>query len=209
MLDDLIAQDLDLPGGPLTLLQPREVAELPDEGEVQWAPLAPYWAVLWRSGVALAEELDRADLRGTAWSSSAAVSALPSLAAARAGADVLATDIDDRGAELLERNAQANGLAVETAAVDWARAGAADPAGAIRPRDRLRPPLRGHGRRPSARVDAAARTAGVARRPGATNGGRPPRPPRSPDRDRARDARRRAPLPVERSPASSVCRPEV
>lgn len=120
LIDDLIAQDLDLPGGPLTLLQPREVAELPDEGEVQWAPLAPYWAVLWRSGVALARKLDRADLRGLRVVELGCGLGVPSLAAARAGADVLATDIDIEALSLVERNAQANGLTVETAIVDWA-----------------------------------------------------------------------------------------
>jgi predicted nicotinamide N-methyase len=121
MLDDLISQDIDLPAGPLTLLQPREVAELPDEGEVQWAPLAPYWAVLWRSGIALARKLDRADLRGRRVVELGCGLGVPSLAAARAGAQVLATDIDSEALGLVERNAQANGLVVETAAVDWAR----------------------------------------------------------------------------------------
>src|SRR3954467_3868236 len=117
--EDLIDQDIELPGGPLTLLQPREVAELPDEGEVQWAPLAPYWAVLWRSGVALARKLDGSDLRGRRVVELGCGLGVPSLAAARAGAEVLATDIDTDALSLVERNAQANGLAVETAVVDW------------------------------------------------------------------------------------------
>jgi predicted nicotinamide N-methyase len=120
LINDLIGQDIDLPGGPLTVLQPREVAELPDEGEIQWAPLAPYWAVLWRSGVALARKLDRADLRGLRVVELGCGLGVPSLAAARAGAQVLATDIDVEALRLVERNAQANGLAVETAVVDWA-----------------------------------------------------------------------------------------
>lgn len=120
MLDDLIAQEIDLPGGPLQLLQPREVAELPDEGEVQWAPVAPYWAVLWRSGVALAQRLDQADLSGLRIVELGCGLGVPSLAAARAGASVLATDMDDEALILLERNAEANDLALETARVDWA-----------------------------------------------------------------------------------------
>jgi predicted nicotinamide N-methyase len=118
--EDLIDQDIELPGGPLTLLQPREVAELPDEGEVQWAPLAPYWAVLWRSGIALARKLDSSDLRGRRVVELGCGLGVPSLAAARAGAEVLATDIDTDALSLVERNAQANGLTVETAVVDWA-----------------------------------------------------------------------------------------
>ena len=122
MLDDLIAQDIDFPRGPLQILQPREVAELPDEGEIQWAPLAPYWAVLWRSGVALAEELDRADLRGQRIVELGCGLGLPSLIAARAGADVLATDIDPDALSLLRLNARANGIELETELVDWSRA---------------------------------------------------------------------------------------
>jgi hypothetical protein len=53
-----------LPSGELRLLQPREAAALPDAGPVEWAPVAPYWSVLWRSGVALACELDGVALRG-------------------------------------------------------------------------------------------------------------------------------------------------
>ena len=119
-LDDLVEQEIELPSGPLRLLQPREVAELPDEGEVQWAPVAPYWAVLWRSGVALAEKLDRGGLQGRRVVELGCGLGLPSLAAARAGASVLATDIDPEALRLLERNAQANDLELETAVVDWA-----------------------------------------------------------------------------------------
>ena len=49
----MIRHELALPGGALHLLQPAEAAELPDDGPVEWAPLMPYWSVLWRSGVAL------------------------------------------------------------------------------------------------------------------------------------------------------------
>jgi predicted nicotinamide N-methyase len=48
---------------------------------------------------------------------------VPSLAAARAGARVLATDGDDEALELLQRNAHANGLDVTTAWVEWGAAG--------------------------------------------------------------------------------------
>ena len=120
-LDDLVEQEVDLPNGPMRLLQPREVAELPDEGEIQWAPVAPYWAVLWRSGVALAEKLDRGGLDGRRVVELGCGLGLPSLAAARAGAKVLATDIDPDALRLLERNAHANDLELETAAVDWAK----------------------------------------------------------------------------------------
>ena len=84
MLDELVSQSIELPGGELRLLQPDEAAELPDAGAVEWAPIAPYWAVLWRSGVALARELDRVELRGLRVVELGCGLAVPSIAAARA-----------------------------------------------------------------------------------------------------------------------------
>jgi predicted nicotinamide N-methyase len=120
VLDDLVTQSIEMPRGDLRLLQPGESAELPDSGGVEWAPIAPYWSVLWRSGVALARELDRVDLRGHRVVELGCGLGLPSLVAARAGARVLATDTDPEALELLARNAEANGLRIETARVDWA-----------------------------------------------------------------------------------------
>jgi predicted nicotinamide N-methyase len=102
------------------MLQPEEVAALPDAGAVEWAPLAPYWAVLWRSGVALAHELDGEPLDGLRVVELGCGLAAPSITAARAGASVLATDSCPEALELVTRNAEANGVHVETAAVDWA-----------------------------------------------------------------------------------------
>jgi predicted nicotinamide N-methyase len=119
MLDELVTQAVDLPGGELRVLQPQEAAELPDVGAVEWAPLAPYWAVLWRSGVALARELAGAPLRGRRVVELGCGLAVPSLAAARAGAAVLATDVEEDALELVVRNARANGVPVETMRVDW------------------------------------------------------------------------------------------
>lgn len=124
MSDDFVTHSIDLPGGALRLLQPSEAAELPDDHQVEWAPIAPYWAVLWRSGVALARELDGAVLRGRRVVELGCGLAVPSLAAARAGADVLATDGDAEALELVARNAGENGVQVDTAVVDWAQADA-------------------------------------------------------------------------------------
>ena len=120
MLDELVWQSVQLPSGALRLQQPEEAAELPDDGAVEWAPLAPYWAVLWRSGVALARELDGAELRGRRVVELGCGLAVPSIAAARAGALVFATDADADALELVSRNARANGVRVETDLVDWA-----------------------------------------------------------------------------------------
>lgn len=119
MLDDLVTQTIELPSGDLQILQPAESAELPDDGPVEWAPIAPYWSVLWRSGVALAREVDGMDLRGKRVGELGCGLALPSIAVARAGATVLATDADSEALELVGRNAEANGVRVETARIDW------------------------------------------------------------------------------------------
>jgi predicted nicotinamide N-methyase len=118
--EELVSHPIDLPSGELRLLQPQESAELPDAGAVEWAPIAPYWSVLWRSGVALARELDAVALRGLRVVELGCGLAVPSIAAARAGAAVLATDTSAEALTLVERNAHANGVRVETATVDWA-----------------------------------------------------------------------------------------
>jgi len=117
---ELVSQPIDLPSGEVRLLQPRESAELPDSGAVEWAPIAPYWSVLWRSGVALARELDRDAVGGRRVVELGCGLALPSIAAARSGATVLATDVDDEALALAARNARANDVRIETAKVDWA-----------------------------------------------------------------------------------------
>jgi len=118
--EELVERSVDLPGGPLRFLQPCESAELPDDGGVEWAPIAPYWSVLWRGGVALARELASAQLRGLRVVELGCGLALPSLVAARAGAEVLATDACPEAPALAKRNADENGVRIETMAVDWA-----------------------------------------------------------------------------------------
>jgi predicted nicotinamide N-methyase len=118
--EELVSQTIELPKGRLRLLQPEESAALPDAGGVEWAPVAPYWSVLWRSGVALARELDGVALRGLRVVELGCGLAVPSIAAARAGAAVLATDACAEALVLVARNAQANRVRVETATVDWA-----------------------------------------------------------------------------------------
>jgi len=118
---ELVSQSIELPSGELRLLQPREAAELPDAGAVEWAPIVPYWSVLWRSGVALAHELDRVALRRLRVVELGCGLAVPSIAAARAGASVLATDSCPEALALAARNARGNGVSIETARVDWAQ----------------------------------------------------------------------------------------
>jgi predicted nicotinamide N-methyase len=116
--EPLVIRTIDLPGGQVRL-QPRESAELPDDGAVEWAPIAPYWSVLWRSGVALAREVEPTDVQGLRIVELGCGLALPSLAAARAGADALATDAASEAVALAARNAELNHASVEAATVDW------------------------------------------------------------------------------------------
>jgi predicted nicotinamide N-methyase len=69
--------------------------------------------------VALARELSGRPLKGVRVVELGCGLAVPSLAAARAGAIVLATDSDPIPLELAERNAHENGLRIETARVEW------------------------------------------------------------------------------------------
>ena len=119
MQEELVTHTIELPSGELRLLQPAEAAEIPDDHQVEWAPLAPYWSVLWRSGIALARQLDGESLRGLRVVELGCGLAAPSIAAARGGADVLATDGDSDALQLVVRNADANDVQVEIDMVDW------------------------------------------------------------------------------------------
>jgi predicted nicotinamide N-methyase len=118
--DDLISETLSLPHGELRLLQPRDGAELPDDGGVEWAPLVPYWSVLWRSGLGLGRELSRRGMDGLRVVELGCGMGVPSLVASRSGAVVLATDASAEALELLACNASRNGVDLDTAPVDWA-----------------------------------------------------------------------------------------
>ncbi len=133
MGEEYVTHTIELESGDLRLLQPAEAAEIPDDHQVEWAPIAPYWSVLWRSGVALARELDQhttgrafgapSHLRGLRVVELGCGLAVPSIAAARGGAIALATDADSDALALVARNARANDVVVETARAEWSNAG--------------------------------------------------------------------------------------
>lgn len=118
----LVERSVGLKSGPVSLLVTREAADLPDDREVEWAPAVPYWSVLWRSGVALAKEVDEAALAGRRVVELGCGLGLPSLAAARAGAEVLATDASEEALELLHENARRNAVEIDTERVEWGSA---------------------------------------------------------------------------------------
>ena len=121
---DLVEASLDLGPWQLSVLRPRQAEALLDEDAFENEEFLPYWAELWRSGLALAEEIVAREVRGRRLLELGCGLGVPSLAAALAGAEVLATDWSPTAIALLEENARRNDLRLETAIVSWADADA-------------------------------------------------------------------------------------
>ncbi|TCK24236.1 class I SAM-dependent methyltransferase [Pseudonocardia endophytica] len=124
-LDELVVATVELPGGPLSLLRPADPDALAFEpvgrdvgGDgTEWHP--PHWARLWPSATVLASALANDELDGARVLELGCGLGLPSLAAARAGAHVLATDLSPAAVALTSVNAAHNGLDVDVAVADW------------------------------------------------------------------------------------------
>ncbi len=119
MSEELVTQSIAMPDGELRVLQPKESAETPDDGAIEWAPVGPYWSVIWRSGTALAQQVDGMSLDGLRVVELGCGLALPSIAAARRGATVLAVDYSPEAVATVSINADLNDVRVETALVNW------------------------------------------------------------------------------------------
>jgi len=116
---DQVEETVELAGRRLTLVRPRSADELIDEEAFADDEFLPYWAELWPSGVALARVVGGLELGGVRVLELGAGLGLPSLAAALAGADVLATDWAEEAVELLRANAARNGIALRAERVPW------------------------------------------------------------------------------------------
>jgi predicted nicotinamide N-methyase len=80
----------------------------------------PYWAMLWPASIAVANFIaTRQNLQGKSLLELGAGLALPALAAARAGANVTATDWYTDALEYAQASAVENGLVIETQFLDW------------------------------------------------------------------------------------------
>ena len=99
--------------GGLILLRPADEVPFDEVGDEL---LPPHWAELWPSAIALAEAPFPAGARVLELGCGLG---LPSLAAARAGADVLATDRSVTAVELVRRSADRNGLTLRAEARSW------------------------------------------------------------------------------------------
>src|ERR671928_735358 len=117
---DLVEEVVPLGDGELAVLRPRDADALLDEHAFEDDEFLPYWAELWPSGVALARAISGRALKGARVVELGCGLGLPSLAAARAGGRVLATDWSPTAIELLRDNADRNGVALEAAVVSWA-----------------------------------------------------------------------------------------
>jgi predicted nicotinamide N-methyase len=104
----------------LTVLRPRDAEALIDAEAFDRDERMPYWAELWPSGVALARAISGTALRGRrVVELGCGGLALPSIAAALAGARVLATDWAPEALELAQVNAERNGAALDVDQVAW------------------------------------------------------------------------------------------
>ena len=115
-----VTEAIDVGGARLVLERPAEPKSLIDEDAFADDEFLPYWAERWPSGIALAGDVSALnDLRGGRMLEIGCGLGLPSLVAARLGADVVATDWSRDAIALLERNASRNRLRVTAVPADW------------------------------------------------------------------------------------------
>jgi predicted nicotinamide N-methyase len=116
---DAISERIALPGGEVELTRPRDAERLLSEQAFEREELLPYWAELWASAVALAHDVSLRSLRGKRTLELGCGLGLPSIAAARAGGRVLATDWSADAVAATKANAESNGVVLETLVCSW------------------------------------------------------------------------------------------
>jgi predicted nicotinamide N-methyase len=117
---DLVEDEVAVGGRTLSILRPRDSEALLDEEAFEREEFLPYWAEVWPSGVALARLVAELPVAGKRVLELGCGLALPSIAAALAGARVLASDWAPAAIELVPENARRNGVSIETALASWA-----------------------------------------------------------------------------------------
>jgi predicted nicotinamide N-methyase len=115
----VIAERIALPGGEVELLRPPDAEALITEEAFDQEEYLPYWAELWASAVALAHDVSMRALRGRRTLELGCGLGLPSIAAARAGGRVLATDWSEDAVLATAANAELNDVEVETLRCSW------------------------------------------------------------------------------------------
>jgi predicted nicotinamide N-methyase len=115
----VIAERIPLPGGEVELMRPPDAEALISEESFEREEFLPYWAELWASAVALAHDVAIRSLRGKPTLELGCGLGLPSIAAARAGGRVLATDWSPDAIRATAANADRNDVEVETLRCAW------------------------------------------------------------------------------------------
>jgi predicted nicotinamide N-methyase len=120
---DVMVQRVGVPGGDVFLVKPVDWEQLRHEEGGAGRPV-PYWATPWPSGAVLAGALaEDPPAKGARVLELGCGLALPSIVAARAGADVLATDGSEDAVAFAAHSMALNELEAEVAQVDWAQQG--------------------------------------------------------------------------------------
>lgn len=117
--DDWIEELVPLRDHLLTVKRPRDASGLVSEDDFAGNEFLPYWAEMWASGRALAENVVARSLRGASVLEVGCGLALPSFAAALAGGRVTASDWSSDALATVSANAALNGLEVSTVRLDW------------------------------------------------------------------------------------------
>jgi predicted nicotinamide N-methyase len=117
--DDYTEELVPLGDEPLRIRRPRDWEALLSDEAFEREDLLPYWAELWSSGIALAWEVCVRSLRGARTLELGCGLALPSIAAARAGGRVTATDWSPEAVELAKANAELNGASLQAELQSW------------------------------------------------------------------------------------------
>jgi predicted nicotinamide N-methyase len=115
---DVAVRTLRMPGGPVILVRPRDWPALLDV-EREAGHDAPFWAATWPSGEHLARVVAAAPLLGRAVLDLGCGLGLVAIAAARAGADVLAVDVSADAVTFAAENMSLNGVGGRTANCSW------------------------------------------------------------------------------------------
>jgi len=118
-MDDLVEDVVAIAGTDLVLLRPRDAEALLDEDAFEHEEFLPYWAELWPSALALARAIGPRALHGARTLELGCGLGLPSLAAALAGGRVLASDWSPEAVAMTARNAERNGVAIDTLVCSW------------------------------------------------------------------------------------------
>jgi predicted nicotinamide N-methyase len=110
---------VEVGGIELAVLHPPDPEELISEEAFEREEFLPYWAELWPSAIALSRIAAARELTGVRVIELGCGLGLPSVVAARRGAEVLATDWSEEALGVAALNAERNGARLETARLAW------------------------------------------------------------------------------------------